>query len=201
MLKVGRVYKIVSGQGNECYVGSTFNELKYRFRGHKDKFNSKNETCSVEAMFDKYGVENCKMILIKEYQVIDRKHLSVYETLWIKKLKAINKLEPCGGLLVKEKKRLYAIKYWLENKEEIAEKRKPYQKEYYEENKEQIKEKRPEWWKNWYANNRDRVSENNKKRYESRSAIITCECGSKIKMSSVSSHIKTRKHQAFEASQ
>lgn len=27
--KIGRVYKIISKQGNEIYIGSTFNELRY----------------------------------------------------------------------------------------------------------------------------------------------------------------------------
>lgn len=35
---IGRIYKIVSGQGNEYYVGSTFDELRYRFNAHKDSY-------------------------------------------------------------------------------------------------------------------------------------------------------------------
>ena len=33
--KTGRIYKIISTKGNECYVGSTFNRLSDRVRGHK----------------------------------------------------------------------------------------------------------------------------------------------------------------------
>jgi hypothetical protein len=76
-MKIGRIH-IIAGQSNECYVGSTFNELKYRFRTHKSEY-SANCACSVKLLFDKYGVNNCKLILIKEhrYEVVDRSHLDV----------------------------------------------------------------------------------------------------------------------------
>lgn len=97
-MKIGRVYKIIARQSNECYVGSTFDQLNYRFKGHKASYKN-NKGCSVNELFDEHGVENCKIMLIKEYEVIDRRHLEVYETLWIKKLRAINKIQPAGGLL------------------------------------------------------------------------------------------------------
>lgn len=34
-MKIGRIYKITAGKSNECYVGSTFDRLNYRFKGHK----------------------------------------------------------------------------------------------------------------------------------------------------------------------
>jgi hypothetical protein len=46
--------------------------------------------------FSQYGIEDFKMILIKSYTVCaenkrDHKHLSVYEQLWINKIRCVNK--------------------------------------------------------------------------------------------------------------
>ena len=94
-LKTGRIYKIVCGLSNDVYVGSTFNELKHRFQGHKDsykrwKLKKTNSKVSAFDLFDKYDIKNFKIMLIKEYQVCDKHHLSVYEQLWINKTKCVN---------------------------------------------------------------------------------------------------------------
>ncbi len=94
MYKTGRVYKIISTEGNECYVGSTFDTTRSRLNHHKGYYkryliHKEHKQLSVYDIFDKYGIENCRLILIKEYEVVDRRHLEVYETLWIKKLKSI----------------------------------------------------------------------------------------------------------------
>ena len=118
---IGRVYKIISTQGNEVYVGSTFNTTRNRFSQHKKdytKWESDNvkyskHNVSVNKIFEKYGKKNCKIILIKEYDVLDRLHLEVYETLWIYKLKSINNHIPFGI------KKLRSKQYREQNKEKI----------------------------------------------------------------------------------
>ena len=45
-------------------------------------------------LFKKFGLENFRMILIKEYEVCDRTHLQAYETLWVSKLTCVNKCIP-----------------------------------------------------------------------------------------------------------
>ena len=101
---IGRIYKIISTEGNEVYVGSTFNTTRNRFSQHKGdytKWKSDNvkyskHNVSVNKLFEKYGKDKCKIILIKEYDVLDRFHLEVYESLWIYKLKSINNHIPFG---------------------------------------------------------------------------------------------------------
>ena len=89
---LGKIYKIIHNQSNICYVGSTCNELRQRWQEHKrHSTNEKVRKLSIYKYFEQYGIENFKIILIKEYEVIDRKHLEAYEQLWISKLKAINK--------------------------------------------------------------------------------------------------------------
>jgi hypothetical protein len=194
-MMIGRIYKIVAGQGHECYIGSTIQELRYRFRHHKLRYKKwKNEAtggCSVFQLFDQYGVENCHILLIKQYEVVDRNHLEVYENLWIKKMKSINKKEPCGGLLLKQqKKQRYEAnaerikeqmkQYYEVNAERIKEKKKQYReanaesiteknKQYYEANKEQIKEQK----KQYYETNAERIKEKKKQYYETNAESIT----------------------------
>lgn len=97
--KIGRVYKIVSALSDDIYIGSTFNKIHYRFRQHKNDFkkwnNDECSKCVFFPLFKKYGVKNFKIILIKEYEVIDRKHLLSKQQIWINKLKKnINKNNP-----------------------------------------------------------------------------------------------------------
>lgn len=94
-MRTGRVYKIIHTQSNIIYISSTFQELRYRFREHKNAFKEylkgKRGFICLYLFFEKYGIEKFRIIPIAEYQVIDKKHLMVYEQLWINKLNSINK--------------------------------------------------------------------------------------------------------------
>lgn len=208
---IGRIYKIIAGQTDECYVGSTFNELKYRFKGHKGKYkelkNGKStKSCSSFKLFDKYGIESCKMILIKEYEVVDRKQLEVYETLWIKKLKSNNKTEPCGRFLRKQNKKFYSEKnmehlkqmkklYHEKNKDQIKQKKKLYRqnnveqikqrgKQHRENNIEKMKQKDKEY----YQKNKEKISIKGKEK-------VKCEiCDCEVRKDTLNRHKKTLKH-------
>lgn len=122
---IGRVYKIISTEGNEVYVGSTFNTTRNRFSQHKKDYQKwkKNNVkyskhnVSVNKLFEKYGKDKCKIILIKEYDVLDRFHLEVYESLWIYKLKSINNQIP---FVIKK---LRSKKYYKDNKDQFSIKR------------------------------------------------------------------------------
>lgn len=116
IMRTGRVYKVIALEGNEVYVGSTFNTVRDRFKCHKQSYkkylNGKYHNVSIFDLFDKYGVDGCKMVLIKEYEVVDDKQLKAYEQLFINKLRPINKTNP------------FSIKY-LSNKQ-YREKKKEY---------------------------------------------------------------------------
>ncbi len=87
------------------------------------------------------------MKLIKEYNVIDKRHLYVYETLWIKKSKSVNIRQPfglCGTKIYKEMYKNKKRNHYRENKElykELYRKNIDYYKEYINNNKDKIKEK------------------------------------------------------------
>ena len=98
--KIGRVYRIICKIDPTIqYIGSTFNELRHRWQHHKRGYvewlRTKHNQISIYPYFKKYGIENFKIILIKEYNVYasndkDHKHLMVYEQLWISKTKCVN---------------------------------------------------------------------------------------------------------------
>ena len=83
--KIGKIYKIIHNQSDLIYIGSTISTLRDRFYQHK-----KSLSCIISKYFSKYGIENFKIILIKEYKICDRTHLEMYEQLWINKMKCIN---------------------------------------------------------------------------------------------------------------
>jgi len=160
------------------YIGSTFNELKHRWRGHKDDYKRYKGKISIHEYFDKYGIENFTMKLLKSYDVYrehnkDNKHLRAYEQLWINKLKCLNKycaFQP----LKKEYQKKKNKKYYKENKEKIAKRN----KEYSENNKEQISEQKKEYQqlpevkerikqylKEYRIKNKEKIKEYRKKKY------------------------------------
>jgi len=123
----GTVYKIICRLDSDIvYIGSTFNSLRNRWQHHRSNYGRylKAENHSmIYPYFEKYGIENFKIIKIKEYKCYrenrsDRRHLNVYETLWINKTKCVNKVVPfCIKKLSKKQ-------YREENKEKIRSKKK-----------------------------------------------------------------------------
>lgn len=140
---IGRVYKITSCKGDEIYIGSTTQILTQRFGEHKYEYTSKRrpgKKSSSWVLFDKYGVENCKIELIKEYEIVDRQHLDAYEQLWINKTKCINYKNTIKftRLWDRKKKKEYTKKH----KERITKYQEEYRKTHREKNIEYQKEYR-----------------------------------------------------------
>lgn len=127
----GKIYKIVHSQSNAVYVGSTFATLRERFRMHKKSIKYGNY-CVISLLMKEYGSDQFKIILIKEYEVCDRKHLCALEQLWINKLKCINK--QCAFQIISHKEQMK--QWYLKNRERVL----TQQKQYQEDNKEKIKQ-------------------------------------------------------------
>jgi hypothetical protein len=103
--RTGTVYKIICTLNDIVYVGSTFQKrLRDRWSDHKSQFKRHidgklKKTVSTFPYFEKYGIENFKLIKIKEYvcwveNAKDTQHLRAYEQLWINKLSCVNE-QPC----------------------------------------------------------------------------------------------------------
>jgi len=177
---LGKIYKIVVAQSNDIYIGSTFDDLAQRFKRHKKQYKlwkeGKTNGCGSFDLFDKYGIDNCKTLLIKEYDVVDRKHLQMYEQLWINRLCLYNvNIQSAFSI-----KKLYFKQWRQEHKEEQSE----YGKKWREEHKDTIKQKRKEY----ETQNRVKISQ--KKREK-----ITCKiCNCEIARSGKTMHERTKKH-------
>jgi len=177
----GHIYIIFCNVNPKIYyIGSTFNELRHRWSNHKDSYKQKRHRLSIHVYFDKYGIENFTIKLIKTYDVYrehskDRKHLEAYEQLWINKLRDCCNANNPFNILWKIQKKEYAIK----NKEKIA---KYDKKKWRDNNKEKIKEN--------YENNKEQIAEKRKEK-------VTCECGSIIRKCALGRHKKSIKHNGY----
>jgi len=194
--KIGRVYRITKNDDPTInYVGSTFSQLKVRWSEHKNK---KKNHCSIRKYLDKYGADNFKIILIKEYLVYadnqkDTKHLRAYEQLWINKFKlkkcCIN-MKGTIEYLKLQRNRTRAKSYYEKNKNKVdcyrkewtkrnLEHIKQYKKENRIKNSEHIKKRDKEY----YEKNKDRLKEK-----------IECPiCNSLIARYNLNGHQKTKK--------
>jgi hypothetical protein len=228
-MRTGRVYKIISNTGDEVYVGSTFQKRLWdRFRSHKQAFGYYKEgkkskggfTTSFE-LFEKYGVDGCKIVLVKEYEVVDRKHLLACELLWINKLKCVNRRVPFNPALYCIHFKKNGRRKWRGNCYNCANNIRERRKQYYDNNKEKIlggskqyydnnKQKKKQYYENnkekilggskqYYEDNKDVILGKSKQYYENnkekRKEKIKCEvCNCEVRKDSFKRHERSKKH-------
>jgi uncharacterized protein with NAD-binding domain and iron-sulfur cluster len=213
MTSLGHIYLIFTPLDNSfSYIGSTFNKLHKRFQTHKRDFKywlknkAKRTNFSIFPYFEKYGIENFKIIKIKSYNVIrthkkDHKHLWAYETFWISKTKNCCNIQLPFNPLKKQAQKECNKKY--------RDKHKEYYKEYYKKYNEENEDKIKEYNKKYYEKNlvkikkyRDEHKEYHKKKYydkikEKNKIKFTCACGSTVRNCQKLRHFKTKKHINF----
>lgn len=177
-----KIYKIISNMGDEIYIGSTTQPLHKRFSKHKSDFkcwqNKKTNYTSSFQLFEKFGIENCKIILIEEFPCENKDQLRAKEQFYIDSMICVNKY---NSFLTPQKKKEQDKEYYELNKEKILEKVKEYReknkekiselnKEYCEKNKEMILEYQKEYRekhqekkkiqdKEYRENNKEKISE------------------------------------------
>ena len=203
----GQIYKIIDNDYNLCYIGSTCESLSKRFERHKAKYRRvqkghKMDTTSF-VIFDKYGIDNCKIEWIEDYPCDTRKELQSREGYYIERSKCVNRY--IAGRTREE---------WLEEHQEQykASKAKHYQhnKEQYKDRAKQHRLNNPEHCKEvkrqYQEKNKDKIKEthktyyeNNKHKWDRYKEQYTCECGSVLALTSKSDHLKSKKHQAYLA--
>ena len=130
----GFIYKIICTlDSNFVYIGSTFTTMRQRWQAHKGLYNKYlkdgNNKMSTNKYYDKYGIQNFKIILIKSYNVCrnsqrDNAHLRAYEQLWINKTKKAVNLQSAFNPLAKMDMKILKKKWYNNKKEELSEKRK-----------------------------------------------------------------------------
>jgi hypothetical protein len=185
--KVYMIEPIVEHDESEIYIGSTTEDyLSKRFYNHKCKYkcwlNGKFNKVSVFNLFNKYGVDNCKIILLENVHANTKDELISRESFYIRKLKCINKVIPDRSLQ----------EYYQTNKDKISN----YNKEYKQTNKDILSNKRKEY----YESNKDILSNKQKEYYKLNKIKILkkvdCNiCSCKVNRKTLKSeHFKTKKH-------
>jgi hypothetical protein len=226
----GKVYKIVVDTDEEYkpYVGSTIEELSRRMGGHRSKYKSwkKGKGAHIRSydLFDKFGVDKCKIILLEEYSCENISQLLMKEREWFDKMECCNKSKP---LRKEHENEEYHIEYRQINQNLLLEKAKKYvennkekvskyQKKYYEANKEQNaeyqkiyrdehKEQNAEYQKIYRDEHKKELVEKQKKWRETNKEQIAekkkekyeCVCGDIIRKDSKPRHEKSQKHISF----
>ncbi len=186
----GIVYRVYSELGPLFYLGCTKKTPEERLKGHiKDYLRQgllMNKTSKL--LFKEYGVENCKIEVLEEYEYNEKRDLILregyYQRLHMDNPNMVNRqIEGRSKeqwYLDNKQKTLDRIKKNYENNKESKIK---YQKEYNQENQNKIKE----YQKEYRELNKDKL-----KLYKSEK--ITCECGRQITRGNITTHTKSPIH-------
>ena len=193
----GKVYKIIAETDEEYtpYIGSTTQPLSKRMGDHRDGYkaykNGKKNYTSSFALFEKYGVENCKIILIELYPCSSKEELQMREQFYLDEVKNCNKYKAFRS---EEQKREYqkgldqvkrsSMEYIEKvNEPDFKEKEKERLKKHYEENKEKFLQRA----NNNYQQNKEKILARQQQK-------VTCECGVICSKGNLPAHRKSQQH-------
>ena len=161
----GKIYKIVDNGYNMVYYGSTVKLLCQRMGNHRDLYKKNSLKCLTKTIFDKYGIENCKIELVENYPCNSKEELLKREGYYIKNNDCINK--QVAGRTIKEYRDEHKDnmkKYREQNKDKLLEQGKEYYKKHkdkkLEQNKkwmEENKEKRKEYMKQYRLKQKEQI--------------------------------------------
>jgi hypothetical protein len=175
----GKVYKIqpiVEHEEGEIYIGSTTKKyLSQRMDKHRSSYkywkNGKGTKVMCFELFNKYGIENCQILLIENVHANSKDELISREGYYVRNMKCLNKNIPDRS----------KSEYNKDNKDKF----KLYNSEYYKNDQAIFKEKHHIY----YINNKEKINEKRKKK-------IFCDCGGHYTVRHKSKHFKTFKHQS-----
>jgi hypothetical protein len=176
----GKQYKLTAEDINGCivgtYIGSTVQPLNVRMTKHISKYKKWKVTgkayCKSFDLFEKYGIDNCKISLIEDYPCSCKAELEKREG-------EIQKQFIGNGLVNKNIAGRTIKEYRKDNKDKLRE----YAREYYEDNKDKI----VDFQKKYREKNKTKLTELFKSR-------VKCECGCETSYRNFASHKKSKKH-------
>ena len=87
-----KIYKIIDLKENLIYIGSTTNALSVRMAQHRYVYKNKLKSISCHLIFEKFGINNCKIVLVENYPCISKEELQKRESEYIKHNECVNKL-------------------------------------------------------------------------------------------------------------
>jgi flagellar biosynthesis GTPase FlhF len=158
----GKIYKIESSLGDKIYIGSTTKaQLSQRMTAHRGSYKTwkagKTNMTASFLLFDEYGVENCKIVLLEDCPCESKDQLSAREAHYIRTLACVNKVIPL---------RTYA-EFYQDNRDEMLEKNKAYRDAHRDEIAEKAKAYREtnqaaEYQKEYRESNQAKIAEKKK---------------------------------------
>ena len=187
--KIYKIEPICDYEEGDIYIGSTTkNYLCERMAEHRKSYRSWKKGVSKKTtvfdLFDKYGLEHCKIILVENLNVESRDQLKQREAHFIKSMKCVNKMTP--NQTTKE--------YYIVNKEYIDKRNKEYREThkeklsvYHKQYREENKEHKKEIDKAYREANKEKIKER-------KTQPFLCECGCTIKWDEKARHRKSQKH-------
>ena len=185
----GKIYKIVSPDFKKCYIGSTTETLSKRMERHRKYYKTYLETGKVDTrscrLFDEYGIENCKILLIQYYPCERKEELLRKEGEYIQATECVNK--NVAGRTHKEYKDTYK-EYFQQKQRENYEKNKDYNKQRDKTYREQHKEYIQERTKQFYQDNKERILARQTRPFH-------CVCGTTCCRNVKARHFRSQKHQ------
>jgi hypothetical protein len=132
----GKIYKIehVSGEG-DVYIGSTTKEyLSQRIDKHRSCYKQwkAGKRCHIRSfdLFEKYGVEHCRIVLLEAVLANSKDQLLARESFYIRSLECVNKVIPDRS----------KAEYYTDNREKINQRA----KDFYADNREKVLQKMKE---------------------------------------------------------
>jgi len=108
----GKIYKLISNQTNEIYIGSTCEPyLCNRLAGHKRHYKCyQNGKYHYVTSFKLIAYDDVQIILIEDYPCDRKDQLLQRESYWIQLLDCVNKIIPSRTLK----------QYYIDNKDQIS---------------------------------------------------------------------------------
>ena len=94
---LGKIYKIEPITGGEVYIGSTsLPLLSTRMANHRSGYKrwkgGKGKKTTSYDLFEKYGVENCQILLLENVNATNKDELAAREGHWIRNTACVNKI-------------------------------------------------------------------------------------------------------------
>ena len=198
----GKIYKIeliIEHPEEDIYIGSTTKQyLSQRMDKHRSSYKCwkdlKINKFTVFDLFDKYGIDNCKIYLLESVKANNKDELRAREGHYIRTLKCVNKrIENRTRKEYREqnkdKIKVKIQEYYQVNKEKLSE----HNKQYYNDNKEKIKKRKAIY----RQINREVIREKSNILYNKNNTKIKCDiCNVDVVKFNFNRHRKTKKHQS-----
>jgi len=184
--KNGKIYKITNKVNELIYIGSTVQNLNYRFSSHISAWKYNKNTSKLYNAFSEIGIENFNIVLIENFPCVNKRQLEERETYYIQLYDSVEKGYNQGWAKTTEERKQALKKI---NKKRFNENNKEYIKEYNHENYPKYRNRILEYQKEYRGKNIEKI-----KIYRSKKTHCNV-CNMDYNWAHRIRHEKTKRHQ------